>query len=142
MYNLRLLYREALNLSDSPPIHRVAIKREHDRDHHNGPDYERERDLPYPPEKKRVPSTPVRHQPHNLSQLDSSTEERSTPPAVHENGSDYTKPPKNNNKSNNNGGGGAGSGDQNVAPMLNGMQFKIISRGKKKLIKPIFELRD
>lgn len=75
------------------------------------------------------------------AQLDSSLEERATPPVtvalpalhqaaavaqpIHENGTDYSSKTS---KANKNGGGG---GDQSPsAPVLDGMQFKIISRGE------------
>lgn len=116
-------------MSESPPHHHVAIKRERDRDHHHAPEYERERDLSYPPEKKRTPSTPVRHQgvpppPPPPPQLDSSLEEQRATPTHHENGADYSKPSKCKNN------GHSGSDQMSPVPILNGMQFKISSRGK------------
>uniref|UniRef100_A0A336LH46 CSON013635 protein n=1 Tax=Culicoides sonorensis TaxID=179676 RepID=A0A336LH46_CULSO len=117
----RSLYnREA----DSPPPshHNTSIKRERDS---SFTDFavDRDRDFSYPPEKKRTPSTPTRQsvQQHHL---DTSTEERAETP-IHENGTDLSKV---NSKSQNK--NGFTDSEPTSPALLNGMQFKIISRGK------------
>lgn len=138
MYN-----REALNLSDSSPPpppstthHHPSIKRE--RDPYNDFSIDRDRDYSYPPEKKRPLSTPHRMHHEQSLHLDRSLEDRSESP-IHENGTDLTKSMKNINNNNNNNNGNKGgvknglvSSEQSaIGPaILNGMQFKIISRGK------------
>lgn len=116
-------YRRSLynrdHLSDSPPPshHHQAIKRE--RDSFTDFSVDRDRDFSYPPEKKRPPSSPTRTQ--TAHHLDTSTEERPETP-IHENGTDLSKNMKKN--------GFESEGSPTSPALLNGMQFKIISRGK------------
>lgn len=117
-------------MSDSPPPthHHPAIKRE--RDSFTDFSNDRERDFSYPPEKKRAPSTPTRTtQASNQHNLDTSTETERPDSPIHENGTDLSKGMINSKASHNK--NGFGAGDQSTsAPLLNGMQFKIISRGE------------
>lgn len=118
------------HLSDSPPPthHHPAIKRE--RDSFTDFSNDRDRDFSYPPEKKRPPSTPTRTQAtHQQHHLDTSTEERPETP-IHENGTDLSKPMVNSKLGHSkNGFGGSDQGSPTSPALLNGMQFKIISRG-------------
>lgn len=117
------------HLSDSPPPthHHPAIKRE--RDSFNDFSNDRDRDFSYPPEKKRTPSTPTRTtQGTNEHHLDTSTEGRPETP-IHENGTDLSKQMMT-SKLGHGKNGFDSQGLSTSAPLLNGMQFKIISRGK------------
>lgn len=119
------------HLSDSPPPshHHPAIKRE--RDSFNDFSNDRDRDFPgYPPEKKRPPSTPTRTPATNQQHhLDTSTEERPETP-IHENGTDLSKSMLNSKLNHSKNGFGGSEGQESSPALLNGMQFKIISRGK------------
>lgn len=116
------LFREALNLSDSPPPHIPNIKRERDlsSDYH-----ERDRDVPSQPPPKRSMANEKSLQRHNSSSIHNDDRSR-TPTNDHDISDEPThvSSPIRNGLSNISSGG--------PTTILSGMQFKITSRGKCK----------